>query len=312
MNATPRLRVESVSSVSDDILIQKALDSGVPAKKLTQLDDETRVLILKMSRLGGKQRQLARAKLFAKVNYKPNALGKEKRKKLALTLEFLCLEDAVDVNHVTMAEYTDYIQRARKGRQIVSSMAVMKLCPSEFLTTAQISVLQKEHLQRVKAKKIKAASEKKAKNAAPVAVRKRSSPTITVFEQWQKELEEIAEAKKLQKESTPRITLETGFVKPMPSYIERTLKRSARKAKRFSTRSKYQRHVSNKDRLFEDAEIDFVFIRPNPADASLCPRSEKNAYATRNQAKRFIKTFHPHDKGIHHYECACGALHIGH
>lgn len=312
MNAAPNPKSEPVTGVSDEILIQKALNCGVPAKKLTQLDNETRLLILKMVKLSGKQKQLARARLFTKVNYKPDTLGKEKRNKLARTLKFLCLENEIDVSHVTMEEYTEYLNRARKGRQIVSSMAVMKLSPSEFLTAEQISVLQKEHLQRVKERKISMAAKKDKKVSSVVTRKKSPAPVVTAFEQWQKELEGIAEARKLHVEKTPQITLDTGFVKPMPSYLERTLKRSARKAKRFSTRSKYQRPVSNKDRFFEDAEIDFIFIRPNPADVSLCPRPEKNAYATRNQAKRFIKTFYPHDKEMHHYECDCGALHIGH
>lgn len=326
MSTATLLDKPPVTAISDKELIKIAVSKGVNRSNLKQLDDELRVLISKMAkRTSVDQVQPVRAKIFAKVGQSYPEVSKKNHAKIQNAIEFLCVGGNIDIAQLTAQERNDYLSRASKGREILATTSVFELRSSDVLPGKRINLLKEAELERRARKRAKAderlakwtARKEAEKRARKESNEKRAVATgkplqLTAYEMWQKELEDAENAKKQATMEPLKVTLDTGFAKPMPFSLEKSLKRQARKAKRFSTRGKYQKHISKKDRFFENVEVDFDLVRPDPSVAGLCPHPEKKVYITRNQARRVIKAFHPFDKEIHPYECDCGAIHIGH
>lgn len=324
MSDTQLLEKPQVTTLSDKAIVKMAVSRGVEPSKLRSLDDYLRMLIIRMDKTNKMEDlQPIRAEVFDKVGQKYAVIGSKVQTKLKNALEFLCITEKIDVTQLTHEERQGYLTRAQKGREIVASTPINELRPSEFLTRNRIDAIKDNERSRIRKKAEKSqarlakwqANKLAEKNA--VAEKAKLKPQSkralrTAFEMWQKEIQEEELRKKVALLEEPKVTLDTGFEKPMPFSLERSLKRQARKSKRFETRRKYEKHVSKRDRFFEDVEVDFDLVRPDPLAAGLCPHPEKKVYVTRNQARRFIKAYHPFDKDIHPYVCECGALHIGH
>lgn len=326
MSATLILDKPPVATLSDEDITKLAVEKGVDASKLKNLDDELRTLIIKMAKRNNvDQIQPIRAQIFAKIGQVYPGMSKKNHGMIKNAMEFLCVGGNIAIDQLATDERNDYLTRATKGREIVASTDIALLRASTYVPKKRIILIKEAETER-RAKKRAKAEERLAKWAArkeaekvakKKAAEKRAEATgislkLTAYEMWQKELEDAEKTKRLEALETPKVTLDTGFEKPMPFSLERSLKRQARKSKRFEARRKYEKHVSKKDRFFEDVEVDFDLVRPDPFAAGICPHPEKKVYVTRNQARRFIKAYHPFDKEIHPYICECGAIHIGH
>jgi hypothetical protein len=59
--------------------------------------------------------------------------------------------------------------------------------------------------------------------------------------------------------------------------------------------------------------IEELIARQQRRQAELaCPTPKKKSYSSLEEAQAFLNETHPEDKGLHPYECNCGAIHTGH